>query len=168
MVDKPTKLDILVDEAATLYRRLTKLEDNLKLSYEAFLAESLEIAGCDQKRLDEVEKIVNERDGTEEIQVYIRRYSKALREPNFPSPPRDPSRPMRIFGSEELAAQAAQHGLKSGELQCLAVKVTADRFGPLTFGPVEDRLEHEKQTTESRNRLTAIYAEMRWKIHFSP
>ena len=68
---------------------------------------------------------------------------------------------MRTFGSEELAAQAAQHGLKSGELQALAVKATADRFGPLTFGPVVDRREHEKKTEESQKRLDAIYAQMR-------
>ena len=161
MAEKPSRLDSLIDEAVLVHNLLETLNADRKLTYDSFLAEALDIADIQWERLDEVERIVAEKDGTEEIQRFVRSYAMKLREPNFPSPPRDPSRPMRIFGSEELPAQAAQHGLRSGELQCLAIKVTADRFGPETFGPVVDRRDHEKKTAELRERLASLYEEMR-------
>ena len=154
-----SKLDALIAEAVGLTRELENLNADRKLSFKAFFAEALHIADCDEKRLAEVKKIVYERHGTEHLQAFVRRYSKALSEPNFPRPLEDPSRATRIYGSDELLPQAAQHQILAGELQALAVKVCQDRF-PASFGPVVDRAEHEKKTTGSRQRLGILYNEM--------
>jgi len=161
MVEKPSRLDTLVDEAVTLHRQLEKLEDNPKLSYKAFLAESLQIAHCDVKRIDEVEQILADRPGADSIRRFVRKLAYEFREPRYVRPFPDVSKAGRIYGSEELAGEMAQHGIKVGELQCVAIRSTKARFGDEVFGPVESLHEHSKKTTESRIRRAAIFEQMR-------
>ena len=158
---KPTKLDALVDEAADLVRQLEQLDGSRKLSYKAFLKESLRIGDCTEKRIAVVKKVVYERYGTEHIQAFLRRFSKAISEPNYPRPFPDPSRPTRIFGSEDLMGQMGQFTILAGELQALAVLIAFERFGDQAFGKVEDWEPHQQQTNESRAKLEAIYEQMK-------
>lgn len=161
MAKKSTKLDTLINEAVGILPELEKLDANRKLSFPAFMAEGLQLAGVTEKRIDVVEKIIAEKHGTEHIQAFLRRYSKALSEPNnYPQPVPDPSRPLRIYGSEDLMGQMGQFQILAGELQCLAIKVAFERFGPECFGQVENRAEHEKRTSDLRAKLNAIYEEM--------
>ena len=162
MANKPTtNLDSLIAEAVDLVVELERLNGNRKLSFAAFLAEALKTAGCDEERIEAVELTVNEKHGTDHIKAYLRRYAKALSSPNYPSPLNDPSRPCRIFGSDELSGEMGQHQILAGELQALAVKIAHARFGDSVFGTVENRAEHAKQTTELRGRLNTIYGQMR-------
>ena len=158
---KPTKLDALVDEAADLVRQLEQLDGSRKLSYKAFLKESLRIGDCTEKRIAVVRKVVYERHGTEHIQAFLRRFSKAISEPNYPRPFPDPSRPTRIFGSEDLMGQMGQFTILAGELQALAVLIAFERFGDQAFGKIEKWEPHQQQTTELRAKLNAIYGQMR-------
>ena len=161
MADKATRLDSLIAEAVALILELQQLEGSRKLSFKSFFAEALKIAECDAKRITEVKTIVYERHGTEHIQAFVRRYSKMISESAYPQPVLDPSRPCRIYGSDELLGQMGQFTILAGELQALAVKIAHERFGDSVFGTVENRAEHEKQTTSLRGRLNTIYGQMR-------
>ena len=156
-----SKLDTLITEAVGLTRELETLNADSHLTYKAFFAEALQIADCDEKRIAAIKKVVYEKHGTEHIQAYLRRYSKTLIGRHYPYPALDPSRTLRIYGSEELLGQMGQHQILAGELQALAIRVCHERYGDTAFGGVENRADHKKKTEDARTRLAAIYAEMR-------
>ena len=156
-----SKLDTLITEAVGVTRDLENLDSDRVLTYEAYMHEALHIADCDEKRIAVVKKIVFEKHGTEHIQSYLRRYAKTLTGRHYPYPAEDPSRTLRIYGSEELLGQMGQHQILAGELQALAIRVCQERYGEAAFGNVTDRAKHHKQTTEARSRLKDIHEEMR-------
>lgn len=156
-----SKLDTLITEAVDLTRVLETLNAHRKLRYSAFFAEALEIAECDSARIADVKKTIYEKPGTEAIQIFLRRYSKALSEPNYPGPAKDANRVLRIYGSQELLPESTQFGIWAGELQALSVRMCHERFGDTAFGTVENRADHDKKTLAARTRLEAIHEEMR-------
>lgn len=155
MAHKLTVLDELVEKGTKLVLELEQIDGDRKLSYGAFLAESLKVGECDQKRIAVVKKIIFEKQGTEAIQIYLRKLSKVLAEPHYVQPFPDPSRPVRIFGNEELPAQMAQFQILAGELQALGVMITQERFGDGAFGRVEDLAKH--QLTAARIRMCGCW-----------
>jgi len=101
MTDKPTKLDELVQEAVALVQQLAELERSRKLKYKLFLAEGLRIAGVTEKRIDEVEKIVNEKPGADSVRRFVRKLASEFREARYVRPFPDASKAGRIYGSEQ-------------------------------------------------------------------
>lgn len=156
-----TALDKLIDEGVGVLRQLRKADTDRKLNYRAFFTSSVKIASSSEKRIAEVEKIIAERHGVEEIVAFVRRYAKALAEPNYTRPFPDPSKAVRIFGSDGLNGQMGQHGIQAGELQALAVKTARERFGDDVFGTVKDFDQHERRTKKLRERLQLIHERMR-------
>lgn len=156
-----TKLDAVLNEATEALRRLNRLEKNRKLTFDGFMKAALEIADCEESRIDGIEHILDTRHGVDLVLAFARRLAREFSAPQYVRPFSDPSKAVRIYGDENLEGQLGQHGLRAGEIQALAVRVCKRLFGEEAFGVVKNFARHEAEVTKLRARLDVLYGRVK-------
>jgi len=156
-----TKLDLLVDRAIEVRRKLRRLEEGRKLTYESFLKEALAVAGCTKKEVQQLGEDLKTRPGTRHATALVRKLVKVLREPNYPRCPTDAAKVNRCYGSQEAVIELNNLGATLAMVLPFAVMEIKKRFGEDAFGEITDWSTHEKEATTLRGRLAKIAEEMK-------
>lgn len=152
-----SELDLLIDKAAKKLRQLTKLQTTKKMSYPAFFREALKIAGCDEKRIDEIEEQVKGLHFDDGLSVFLRRLIAQFRQPEWSRPHPDVEKLFRLYGSGGVVGSNPS----IAEVQALAVKMTNARYGDAVFGDIDDLDKHHETITDLREEIDGFYSDMR-------
>ncbi len=71
------------------------------------------------------------------VEAFAQRVARGIVEPEWPSPPRDMGKLVRIWGAPEIEPLCAGHGFRGAEAAALGVSLATERT-PGRFGTVED------------------------------
>src|SRR5258708_15004324 len=128
------------------HRKLTSLAGS-KLSAKAFLADAVTFARSDLKALAALRReLEGGGAGLDAARAALRKTVAAVRSPNFPWVPSDPSR-LRYLGSDAALAELAMVHSTLPMLFAVAVLVATERH-PESFGPVEDHQAWAQRVAE--------------------
>lgn len=156
-----TPLDQLIDRAVDCRRKLRHLEAGKKLTFKAFYAEALELAGCDAARIKKLAEDIQNKPGTRHLQMFISKLVRVLREPNFPRCPRDPTKVINVYGSNEAFQELVALNATVAEAIALAVFQVHARFGNDAFGVIQDWPKYDVETARLRERIGTFADEMK-------
>ena len=159
-----TPLDQLIDMAVDCRRKLRHLEAGKKLTYKSFFNESLELAGCDAARIKQLGQAVKDNSGTRYLQMFISKMVRVLREPNYPRCPRDPTKVLNVYGSNEAFQELTSLGFTVPEAIALAVFTVHARFGNDAFGVIQDWTRYDVETASLRERIGTFADEMKTAV----
>ena len=149
------KLKKVLKEAVLTVSEFERLGRNQKMSAKGFLRDAISNARTDDKRLDELEKILGDRE--EQLpaaNAFIRKAGWFIREGGCTGPSSELRR-LRWLGTEDLDQEFAALQTDLFTLFALAVKKIA-RDHPRSFGTIEswsDHVAHLKELEAKRDRL---------------
>jgi hypothetical protein len=155
------KFATILTEAVDVAHRLHRLEGSRKLTAGAFLRSAQKLyGGITDERVIEVEATLDRHAHLEAAQQFIRVTMAELRKPNYPSPPRDPQKALRLFGRAETGHQLASIGVTPSEALCAAI-ARLGREQEDAFGPVDDPAWHQQAIDGARKKLSEYYERLR-------
>ena len=156
-----TVLDKLIDRAVITRRKLRKLEEGRKLTFEAFLEEALEIADCDEATIKKLGSDLDSRTGTQRANAFVRKMVAVLREPRYPRCPRDPARCLKIYGEDGAFIELQGLNATVAQAVALAVMLVKERFGDDAFGVIESWPQYEQETSRLRDQTADLAGKMK-------
>lgn len=158
---RKTKLDLMIDQAVNLKRKLRRLEEHRKLSAESFFDHACELAECVAADVDDFQEALDTAVGADSVRSFVRRMMKAFKGDNFPTAHPNMSKMLKAFGAVEVIGELAQlDNTPLAMAQALAAKLATERF-PERFGEIDDWSKYEKKTADLRNSLAKIAEKMK-------
>jgi len=157
-----SELDGLLATASDLLFELRRMGERRKLTAETFVLSACQVAGCNENRLREIDKLMNDQPGADAARRFVRIVSAKFRELNWPTPPRfdQISKVCNAYGSEQADGQLGQLRITQAEAIALAALHCAENH-PDAFGVVSDWQQHAKKEQAMRDKLQSLYGQMR-------
>jgi hypothetical protein len=154
-------LEALVREAAKVQRSIRELTSlaGQKLAASAYVREAMEIAKADANRLKKLRaEIEDAQTSMQALNGALRLMVRAVRSPNFPTPPRS-ARPLRYMLSQQAEAQLAKLAASPFELFAIAAQIAAEKH-PEDFGKAQSSDAHEAQLFDLTQKRDQLYGEI--------
>lgn len=147
-----TPLDDLLRQAVSLSHSLDELERQTKLSTKAFVREAVANAGIDRHRVRTLRKQIDGAEGCYHAVAFVRRLASEFKSAQFPRPPRDAAKMLRVFGHDAAGTELRELGLRVADAVAVAALISTE-LHPDHFGSIESWDEHQSKLREARQRL---------------
>jgi len=150
----------LVKEACEISRKVESMKslDSCRLTADALLRETIQIAGSTPERIKELHRMVDHGTGFLDSQRSLRRAQTFLEGRKWSQAPRDP-RSLNWLNTEATRSELAIKGFSQTELFCCAIERAAE-FSPEIFGAIEDSEEYNARFATLQKRQNELFDEI--------